>query len=176
MKDSPAGWDGMVGRSPTPTGSPTPTRPTSSAGGIQPQYLPFLWEYALTSGWFELVDSADGKRTRAVIGQTAWRWTDRDDIGVAHAWATVFAAVLATALEVAAAEDPRASRKLSFDGQGAALAVMQFLARPDGLTVSEAEDLVRDRAIGGRPTYPRDAPGTPGCASTAIRPMCCSPS
>jgi hypothetical protein len=120
--------------------------------GIRPQYLPFLWEYALTSGWFELVDSADGKRTRAVIGQTAWRWTEGDDLGAAHVWATVLAAVLATALEVAAAEDPRASRKLNFDGQGAALAVMQFLARPDGLTLGEAEDLVRDGAIGGRPT------------------------
>jgi hypothetical protein len=120
--------------------------------GIPPRYLPFLWEYALTSGWFELVDSADRKQTWAVIGQTAWRWTDGDDQGAAHVWATVFAAALATALEVAAAEDPRASRKLSFDGQGASLAVMQFLARPKGLTLADAEDLVRNCAIGEKPT------------------------
>jgi hypothetical protein len=120
--------------------------------GIRPQYLPFLWEYALTSGWFELADSADGKRSWAVIGQTAWRWTDGDDQGAAHVWAAVFAAVLATTLEIVAAEDPAASRKLSFDGQGAALAVMQFLARPGGLTLADAEELVRDSAIGDQPT------------------------
>jgi hypothetical protein len=121
--------------------------------GIRPQHLRFLWEYALTSGWFELVDSADGRQSRVVIGKTAWRWADGDDQGAAHVWAVVFAAVLATALEVAAAANRRASRKLNFDGQGAALAVMQFLARPDGLTHGEVENLIRDRAIGGRPTF-----------------------
>lgn len=120
---------------------------------IRPQYLRFLWEYALTAGWFELVDSPDGRQARAVIGKTAWRWADGDDQGASHVWAVVFAAVLATALEVAAAADRRASRKLNLDGQGAALAVLQFLARPDGLTSGEAENLVRDRAIGLRPGF-----------------------
>ncbi len=109
--------------------------------------------HVLRAGGSRIVDSADGSvRTRVVIGRTAWRWTDGDDLGAAHVWAAVFAAVLATALEVAAAEDPRASRKLSFDGQGTAMAVMQFLARPGGLTLSDAEDLVRDSAIGDQPT------------------------
>jgi hypothetical protein len=152
--DALARWLGRAGRLVSETDELSPADAADAARrlGIQPNYLPFLWEYALTSGWFELIDSADGKSSRAVIGQTAWRWTDDDDQGAAHVWATVFAAVLATALEVTAAEDPGASRKLSFDGQGAALAVMQFLARPGGLTLSDAEDLVRDSAIGDQPT------------------------
>jgi hypothetical protein len=120
--------------------------------GVRPHYLPFLWEYALTSGWFELSDAADGTRTWAVIGRTAWRWTDGDDLGALRVWAAVFATVLATALDVAADEDLSAARKLTFDGQGPALAVMLFLARSTGLTLADVEDLVRDSAIGERPT------------------------
>jgi hypothetical protein len=152
--DALARWLGRGGRLVNEADELSPAEAADAVSrlGIRPQYLPFLWEYALTSGWFELVESADGSRTRAVIGQTAWRWTDGDPLGAAHVWAAVFAAVLATALEVAAAEDPGASRKLNFDGQGTALAVMQFLARPGGLTLRDAEDLVRDSAIGDQPT------------------------
>jgi hypothetical protein len=120
--------------------------------GITPGYLPFQWEYALTSGWFELADAADGKGTWAVIGRTAWRWTDGDDLAVLGVWATVFATVLATALDVAADADLTAARKLTFAGQGPALAVMLFLARPTGMTRAAVENLVRDSAIGERPT------------------------
>jgi hypothetical protein len=119
--------------------------------GIRPHYLPYLWEYALASGWFELEDSKDGKRTWAVIGPTAWRWADGDDTGALHVWAAVFAAVLTRTLDVAAMADERASRKLSFQGQGAALAVMLFLTRRTGMTVRDAGELVRDGAIGDRP-------------------------
>jgi hypothetical protein len=119
--------------------------------GIQPWYLPYLWEYALTAGWFELVDSDDGSRTWAVIGQTAWRWTEGDDSGALHVWTAVFAAVAARVLDVAAMSDEGASRKLSFQGQGVVLAVMLFLARRNGLTVREVTDLVREGAIGEQP-------------------------
>ena len=120
--------------------------------GVRPHYLPFLWEYALTSGWFELADAPDGKRSWAVIGRTAWRWTDGDDLGAVRVWAALFATVLATALDVAADEDLSAARKLNFDGQGPALAVMLFLARSTGLTLTDVEELVRDSAIGEKPT------------------------
>jgi hypothetical protein len=119
--------------------------------GIRPEYLPYLWEYALTAGWFELVDSDDGGRTWAVIGQTAWRWAEGDDPGALHVWAAVFAAVTARVLDVAAMTDEGASRRLSFQGQGVALAVMLFLARRNGMTVREVTDLVREGAIGEQP-------------------------
>ncbi|MGD0699934.1 MAG: hypothetical protein ABSA02_08630 [Trebonia sp.] len=152
--DALARWLGRDGRLVSQTDALPAADAADAAGrlGIRPQYLSFLWEYALTSGWFELIDADDQKRTWAVIGRTAWRWTDGDDLGAMRVWATVFATVLATALDVAADADLSAARKLTFDGQGPALAVMLFLARPDGLTQTQVEDLVRDSAIGERPT------------------------
>ena len=116
--------------------------------GISPGYLSYLWEYALTAGWFELVDSEDATSTWAVIGQTAWRWAEGDDSGVLHVWAVVFAAVAARALDVAAQADKGASRRLSLQGQGVVLAIMLFLARRKGLTAREVTELVREGAIG----------------------------
>jgi hypothetical protein len=151
--DALARWLGRDGR---PVGDTDALSAADAADaarrlGIRPRYLPFLWEYALTSGWFELAD-AEGKRTWAVIGRTAWRWTDGDDLGVLRVWAAVFATVLATALDVAADEDLSAARKLTFAGQGPAVAVMLFLSRSTGMTRADVEDLVRDSAIGERPT------------------------
>jgi hypothetical protein len=119
---------------------------------IGPRLLLHLWEYALTSGWIELVDSEDGGRTWAEIGQTAWRWTDGDDQGALHVWAAVFAAVAAGALEIMADSDRAAGTQLDFQGQGAALVVMLFLTRRTGMTVRDVEDLVRDGALGDRPS------------------------
>jgi hypothetical protein len=114
--------------------------------------LSYLWEYALTAGWFELVDSADQRRTWAEIGQTAWRWTDGDDRGALHVWAAVFAAVTASALEVMASAHPDAARRLNFEGQGVALAVMLFMSRRSGMTTRDVDNLVQDGAIGANPT------------------------
>ena len=149
-----ARWLGRDGRLVGETDLLPATDAADAAGrlGIEPSYLPFLWEYALTSGWFELADSEDQTRSWAVIGRTAWRWTDGDDLGALRVWAAVFATVLATALDVAADEDLKAARKLTFDGQGPALAVMLFLARSTGLTRADIEDQVRESAIGGRPS------------------------
>jgi hypothetical protein len=119
--------------------------------GIAPVPLSSLWEYALTSGWFELEDSTGRRRTSAVTGPTARRWADGDDRGALVVWAAVFAAVAARALAATAEADPAAARKLDFRGQGAALAVMLFVTRRTGMTTGDAEDLVRDSAIGDRP-------------------------
>jgi len=119
--------------------------------GLPPGLLPYLWEYALVSGWFELIDEPDGRRSWAVLGPTAYRWADRDVPGTLHAWAVVFAAVLATMFEVAAGQAPDAAARLDFEGQGVALAVMLFLARRTGLTTASVTDTVRSGAIGERP-------------------------
>ena len=58
----------------------------------------------------------------------------------------IFALVLGT-LHVAASLDPRRSSELDFFGQGEALAVMLFLARPDGLPVAEVSEAIRDAAV-----------------------------
>jgi hypothetical protein len=121
--------------------------------GLRPDRLPYLWEYALVSGWFELIDEPDGhgQRSRAVHGQTARRWADGDVSGTLAVWAAVFAAVLASALNVSADQAPEASWRLRFEGQGVALAVMLFLSRGTGLTGTDASDIIRQGVIGDRP-------------------------
>ena len=119
--------------------------------GVRPEYLTYLWDYALTSGWVELDDRPDGQ-TWAVIGRTAWRWADGDESGALHAWAAVFAAVLAGALEVAAAGDPAAARKLNFQGQGVLVAISLFMARRAGMSRGDIRKLVMKDAIGDRPS------------------------
>ena len=119
--------------------------------GVRPGYLTYLWDYALSSGWVELEDEPDG-RTWAVIGRAAWRWADGDESGALHVWSAVFAAILAGTLEVAAASDPAASRKLNFQGQGVVVAVMLFMSRRAGMSRAEVRQLVMDEAIGDRPS------------------------
>lgn len=119
--------------------------------GVAAASLPYLWEYALTSGWFELDDERDSDRTWAVYGSTARRWADGDDVGALHVWAVVFATVLACALDVAAAADPGSASKLNLPGQGAAVGLLLFLARRQGrsgLSLAEISDLVMDGAVG----------------------------
>ena len=120
--------------------------------GIRPPYLTYLWDYALTTGWFELEVEPNRGRTWAVLGETAWRWADGDDSGALHVWAAVFAAVLTRTLDVAATEDLRASHKLKFQGQGVVTAVTLFLARRAGKSGAEIRDLLMSGAIGDRPS------------------------
>ena len=70
-----------------------------------------------------------------------------DDDEVLDIWKMVFALVIGTTLDVAASLDPRRSRELDFYGQAAALAVMLFLARQDGLLVAEASEMIRSAAV-----------------------------
>jgi hypothetical protein len=119
--------------------------------GVGTEYLPYLWEYALSAQWLELEDEPDGSRTWAVLGATAYRWADRDDAGALYVWSVVFASVLARVLEMTAALDPAAARKLNFQGQGVVVAMMLFLARGAELPRTEVSDLIKDGAIGERP-------------------------
>jgi hypothetical protein len=119
--------------------------------GVHTEYLPYLWEYALSTQWVELEDEPDGSRTWAVPGRTAYRWADLDDAGALHVWSVVFASVLARVLEVAASLDPAAARKLNFQGQGVVVAMMLFLARGAEMPRTEVSDLIKDGAIGERP-------------------------
>ena len=140
--------------------------------GVPRGYLPYLWEYALTAGWFELDDEPGSERTWAVLGDTARRWAEGDDSGALRVWAVVFAAVLSQALEVAAFWDPDAARKLNFEGQGVVVAMMLFLARRAGLSWPMSGTLSwKARSASGRRRVPGGR-GTGGCASTAIRRAC----
>jgi hypothetical protein len=149
-----AGWLGREGRLVTADNELSDADAADAVMwlGIQPQYLPYLLDYALTSRWLVLDDEPDSNRTWVVLGETAWRWADGDDSGALHVWATVFAALLARTLDVAASMDPPASRKLKFQGQGVATAVRLFRARGAGLSVADVRGLVMSGAIGDRPS------------------------
>jgi hypothetical protein len=104
------------------------------------------------TGWFELVDGPDGPRSWVVLGNAAYRWADGEALGALHVWAAVFASVLTRTLEVTADQAPEAARRLNFQGQGVALALVLFLARRTGVTVGDASDIIKDGAVGDPPT------------------------
>jgi len=150
--ESLARWLGPGGRPVTHSDELSAADAADAAGRlrISPGYLAYLWEYALTSGWFEL-DDQPGGASWAVHGATARRWADRDDSGALHAWAVIFATVLACALDVAAAADPDAARKLNLQGTGADACVRLLLARRagrSGLSLAEVTELVMFGAVG----------------------------
>ena len=104
--------------------------------------LDYYWHLALDAEFIEL----DEDETHAIPGEAAQAWQDGDDDEVLDIWEMLFALVMDT-LEVIASLDPRRSRELDFFGQGAALAVTLFLARPDGLPVAEVSEVIRDAAV-----------------------------
>ena len=104
--------------------------------------LDYLWCLALDAGFIEL----DEDESHAVPGETAQAWPDGDDDEVLDIWEMLFALVMGT-LDIVASLDPRRSSELDFFGQGAALAVMLFLARPDGLPVAEVSEVIRSAAV-----------------------------
>ena len=104
--------------------------------------LDYLWRLALDAGFVEL----DEDETHAVPGEVAQAWPDGDDDEVLDIWEMLFALVMGT-LDIVASLDPRRSSELDFFGQGAALAVMLFLARADGLPVAEVSEVIRSAAV-----------------------------
>ena len=104
--------------------------------------LDYLWRLALDAGFIEL----DEDETHAIPGEVAQAWQGGDDDEVLDIWEMMFALVMGT-LDVVASLDPRRSSELDFLGQGAALAVMLFLARPDGLPVAEVSEVIRSAAV-----------------------------
>lgn len=105
--------------------------------------LDYLWRLALDAGFIEL----DDDETHAFPGEVAEAFGDGDDDEVLDIWEMVFALVIGTTLDVAASLDPRRSGELDFFGHGAALAVMLFLARGDGVPVAEASEVISSAAV-----------------------------
>ena len=147
-----ASWLGQDGRPVTAADELLPADAAEAARvmGIRPEHLPYVWEYALTARWVEFEDGPGESQSRAVPGFTAWRWAGGDDVSTLRAWTVVFSSVLAQAMEVSAALDPRAAKKLKFQGQGVVVAVLLFLDRRTGMTASGMRDVVRAGALSGR--------------------------
>ena len=146
-----AAWLGQEGRPVTTADQLLAADAAAAASAVEipPEYLTYLWEYALAAHWVEFADEPGG-RSRAVPGVTAWRWASGDDVGTVRVWTVVFAAVLAYTLDVGAALDARAARKLRFQGQGVVAAMLLFLDRRTAMSVADVRDVVRSGALSGR--------------------------
>jgi hypothetical protein len=106
-----------------------------------------LWEIALDVGFLEL----DVAGTRVEPGELAMGyWPGGTDEEALDVWSAALASVLGRPEEDAVL-DARRGRLLDFTGAGGALIVMLFLARAEGLPVSEASDVIRDAATAELP-------------------------
>jgi hypothetical protein len=122
--------------------------------GVDPEDFAYLWEYALTADWLDFADEdedededEDGAGESLVVpGETAANWASDDDADVLSAWRKTMVSVLSSTLDVAADADPELAALLDFEGQGLAMAVMLFLARGEGLPVSDLSEMLLQSA------------------------------
>jgi hypothetical protein len=102
-----------------------------------------LWDIAFDAGFLEL----DLEGAHMVPGADVGRWPGGTDEEVLEVWSTTLPCVL-NRLEDDADLDDRLGELLDFTGAGWALMVMLFLARGEGVPVSEASDMIRQAATG----------------------------
>ncbi len=125
-----------------------------SALGVTADDFAFLWEYAVAVEW--LVYDGDDDDERALPGETAGDWADGDDEAVVQAWTSTLAAVLSETLDVTGPAGPGEWDKLgfaglAFTGQPMALAILLFLARREGLSVTDFTEVLWENASGDLP-------------------------
>jgi hypothetical protein len=150
-----AGWVGTGGRDVDDDGDLT-VADFAEAGralGVESaDDLVYLWEYALAVEWLVLDDDED----RVVPGETAESWAADDDETVFEAWSSTLAAVLGETLLLTGPEDDDDWDKLGFGaldfhGQAMALAILLFLTRREGLSVTEFTEVLWENASGDVP-------------------------
>ena len=165
-----ADWVGADGRPVTDEGDLTGDDGTAAARalGIGTGELAFLWEYALTSDWVgfgedededededdqaedEAADGAGGASAAPVEhvwrGDTADLWTSDADEDVLEAWQATFLSVLSGTFDVIGDTAPEEAEELELDGQGIAMAIMLFLARGEGLALTDISEVMLDTA------------------------------
>ena len=114
----------------------------AAALGLAVPRFEHLWELAIETEFVEVDDDETG----ALPGEIARAWDTGDDEEVLGTWNAVFEAVIDATLDIAASLDPDRAEDLDFYGHGAAIVVMLFLARPEGLPVAEASEVIRSTA------------------------------
>jgi hypothetical protein len=118
--------------------------PSAAATMRDVRELARLWEIALDVGLLEL--NVSGSRVER--GELIDLWPDGTDEDALDVWVGAIASVL-DRLEEEAAFDGRRSRLLDFTGIGTLLMIMLFLARAEGLPVSEASGLIKKAITSG---------------------------
>jgi hypothetical protein len=150
-----ADWIGEDGREATDDDLLAEPDAACEALGVTAGDLAYLWEYAHAVEWLTLEEDDEG-RVRALPADTALDWAEGDDEEVFDAWSSTFAAVLSETLYVAGPPEGEDWTEiglgdLDFDGQPMALAILLFLARREGLTVTDFTEVLWENASGDMP-------------------------
>jgi hypothetical protein len=115
--------------------------------------LVFLWDYALAVDWLAFdEDSGD----RVVPGETAAQWRSGEDHGVFDSWSSTLAAVLSETIDVSGPANPDDLAEmglagLDFYGQPMALAMLAFMTRRDGLSLTDFTEVLWENASADMP-------------------------
>ncbi|HEX6447883.1 MAG TPA: hypothetical protein VF060_00285 [Trebonia sp.] len=156
-----AAWVGVDGRPVTDEGDLAPDDAAEAAGAVgrDTDELAFLWEYALTSDWVAFEDEdedededegeADGAVSgaeRVSRGEAADFWASDADDEVLEAWRATFVSVLSGTFDVIGDTAPEEAADMDLDGQGIAMAIMLFLARGEGLALTDISEVMLDTA------------------------------
>ena len=160
-----ADWVGADGRPVTDEGDLTDSGAAEAARvlGADADELAFLWEYALTSEWIGFGEDEDEDEEdededeagtgvgvesleRVWRGETADLWASGADEDVLDAWRDTFVSVLSGTFDVIGDTAPGEAEEMELDGQGIAMAIMLFLARGEGLALTDISEVMLETA------------------------------
>src|SRR5215469_11178885 len=115
--------------------------------------LVFLWEYALAVDWLAF-DDDDGDRV--FPSETAADWASGEDCRVFDSWSSTMAAVLSETIDVSGPATPDDLAEmgldgLEFHGQPMALAMLLFMTRREGLSLTDFTEVLWENASGDMP-------------------------
>jgi len=105
--------------------------------------LVHLWSLAAETGFLE----PDEGGTRFVRGAASRWWRTGTDAEVLVAWSDALTFIVTHSLDIDADLDPRRAGDLDFFQAGMGLMVLMFLAGREGLSFTEASDVIRSAAV-----------------------------
>jgi hypothetical protein len=151
-----AAWVGDDGRQVDEDGDLTPDGFLAANAALaleSSEDLVFLWEYALAVDWLAFDDD---NTDRAVPGETAADWASGKDNAVFDSWSSTLAAVLSETIDVSGPANPddlaeMGLGELEFYGQPMALAMLLFMTRRDGLSLTDFTEVLWENASGDMP-------------------------
>lgn len=151
-----AAWVGDAGRQVGEDGDLTEEDVGAANAALGLEYaedLVFLWEYALAVDWLAFDDE---DVDRVVPGETAADWASGEDHGLFNSWSSTLAAVLSETIDVSGPPGPddlpdMGLDGLEFYGQPMALAMLLFMTRREGLSLTDFTEVLWENASGDMP-------------------------
>jgi hypothetical protein len=156
-----ADWTGEDGHATDSEGSLLPSDAKAAAAelGLDDSSLRFAWEFALDAAWIDFAGDEDAPgdedaspfedhldSERVVRGETAEDWASGADADALDAWRATFVSVLTSTFDVILDSAAEPIVEMDLDGQGIAMAIMLFLARGEGLALTDISEVILDTA------------------------------